>query len=35
MELMEGGELFDRIVENDHYSEREAADTIAPIVDAI
>eukprot|EP01017_Pseudomicrothorax_dubius_P017025 TRINITY_DN1931_c0_g1_i2.p2 TRINITY_DN1931_c0_g1~~TRINITY_DN1931_c0_g1_i2.p2 ORF type:complete len:142 (+),score=52.04 TRINITY_DN1931_c0_g1_i2:92-517(+) len=35
MELMEGGELFDRIVEKDHYSEKEAADTIRPIVDAI
>jgi|Transcript_21814 calcium/calmodulin-dependent protein kinase I len=35
MELMEGGELFDRIVEKDHYSEKEAAKTISPIVDAI
>jgi len=35
MELMTGGELFDRIVEKDHYSEKEAADTIRPIVDAI
>jgi calcium/calmodulin-dependent protein kinase I len=35
MELMEGGELFDRIVEKEHYSEKEAADTIRPLVDAI
>ena len=27
--------LFDRIVEKEHYSEMEAADTIRPIVDAI
>lgn len=35
MEIMEGGELFDRIVEKDHYSEKEAADTVRPIIDAI
>jgi calcium/calmodulin-dependent protein kinase I len=35
MEIMEGGELFDKIVEKDHYSEKEAADTIRPIIDAI
>ena len=35
MELMEGGELFDRIVEKEHYSEKEAADTIRRLVDAI
>ena len=35
MELMEGGELFDRIVEKEHYSEKEAAETIKPIVDSI
>ena len=35
MEIMTGGELFDRIVEKEHYSEREAADAIRPIVDAI
>ena len=35
MELMVGGELFDRIVEREHYSEKEAADTIRPLVDAI
>ena len=35
MELMTGGELFDRVVDKEHYSEKEAADTIRPIVDAI
>lgn len=35
LEMMEGGELFERIVEKEHYSEKEAADTIRPIVDAI
>jgi serine/threonine protein kinase len=35
LELMTGGELFDRIVEKESYSEKEAADTIRPIVDAI
>jgi len=35
MELMTGGELFDRIVEKESYTEKEAADTIRPIVDAI
>ena len=35
MELMDGGELFDRIVEKEQYSEKEAAETIKPIVDAI
>lgn len=35
MELMSGGELFDRIVEKESYSEKEAAETIRPIVDAI
>ena len=28
-------QLFDRIVEKEHYSEKEASDTIRPIVDAI
>lgn len=28
-------QLFDRIVEKEHYSEMEAAETIKPIVDAI
>lgn len=35
MELLSGGELFDRIVEKEVYTEREAAETIRPIVDAI
>lgn len=32
---MTGGELFDRIVEKELYNEKEAADVIRPIVDAI
>lgn len=28
-------QLFDRIVEKEHYSEKEASDTIRPVVDAI
>jgi len=35
LELMTGGELFDRIVDKEHYSEKEASDTIRPIIDAI
>lgn len=35
MELMEGGELFDRIVEKESYSEKEAIETIKPIIDSI
>ena len=35
MEFMKGGELFEKIVEKDHYSEKEAADTIRPVVEAI
>jgi len=35
LEIMTGGELFDRIVDKEHYSEKEASDTIRPIVDAI
>ena len=35
LELMSGGELFDRVVDKEHYSEKEAADTIRPVVDAI
>jgi calcium/calmodulin-dependent protein kinase I len=35
MELMSGGELFDRIVEKEAYTEKEAAETLRPIVDAI
>jgi calcium/calmodulin-dependent protein kinase I len=35
LELMTGGELFDRIVEKEHYSELEAAEIIRPLVDAV
>lgn len=35
MELMTGGELFDRIVEKESYTEMEAAETIKPIIDAV
>ena len=35
MELMEGGELFDRIIEQDFYSESKAAKTLRTVVDAI
>ena len=35
MDLMTGGELFDRIVMKDHYSEREAKDALYQIVIAI
>lgn len=35
MEMMTGGEMFDRIVDKEHYSEKEASDSIRPIVDAI
>lgn len=35
LELMTGGELFDRIVDKEHYSEKEASDTVRPIIDAI
>jgi calcium/calmodulin-dependent protein kinase I len=35
LEYMTGGKLFDRIVDKEHYSEKEAADTIKPIVDGI
>jgi len=35
MELMTGGELFDTILEKEYYSEKEAAETIRPIIDAI
>lgn len=35
LEMMTGGELFDRIVEKESYNEKEAADVIRPIVDAI
>jgi calcium/calmodulin-dependent protein kinase I len=35
MELLSGGELFERIVERDFYNEKEASETIRPIIDAI
>ena len=35
MELMKGGELFDAVIEKNHYTEQEAAETIRPIVDAL
>lgn len=35
MDLMTGGELFDRIVSKDHYSEQEAKQALAQIVVAI
>ncbi|KAK7318367.1 hypothetical protein RJT34_03066 [Clitoria ternatea] len=35
MELCEGGELFDRIVQKGHYSERQAANLIRTIVEVV
>lgn len=35
MDLMTGGELFDRIVMKDHYSEQEAKQALAQIIIAI
>ena len=35
MELVPGGELFERIVDKDHYSESEASKTIRPVIDAV
>lgn len=35
MELMLGGELFEKIIEKDHYSEKEATEAIRPVIDAI
>jgi len=35
MELMTGGELFDTILEKEYFSEKEAADAIRPVIDAI
>ncbi|CAJ1937673.1 unnamed protein product [Sphenostylis stenocarpa] len=35
MELCEGGELFDRIVQKGHYSERQAARLIKTIVEVV
>ena len=35
MELVSGGELFERIVERDHYTEREARDLVRVLLGAI
>ena len=35
MELMQGWELFDRIVQYEHYTEKQASDSFKPIVDAV
>ena len=35
LELMTGGELFDRVVDKEHYSEKEACEVFKPIVDSI
>jgi len=35
MELVTGGELFDRIVSKEHYTEKEAATTMATLCDAL
>lgn len=35
MELMTGGELFDAVLAKEHYSEKEAAEAVRPIIDAI
>ena len=35
MDLMTGGELFDTILEKEVFTEKEAADTVRPIIDAI
>ncbi|KRX05936.1 Protein kinase-like domain [Pseudocohnilembus persalinus] len=35
LELMTGGELFDRIIDKEQYTEQEAQESICPIVDAI
>lgn len=35
MELVTGGELFDRIVAKDHYSETEAASVFVQMIGAI
>ena len=35
LELVTGGELFDRIVEKGYYSERDAADAVKQILEAV
>jgi len=35
LEFMTGGELFERIIESESFSEKQAAETIRPIVDAL
>jgi len=35
LDLMEGGELFDRIIEKGHFSERDAANAFVQMVDAL
>ena len=35
MELMEGGELFDQILEKEHFSENEAREALKAIIEAI
>ena len=35
MELMEVGELFDRLVEVEHYTEKQAVEAFRPLADAI
>lgn len=35
MELMEGGELFDRIIKKDHYSELETKLVILNVAEAL
>jgi calcium/calmodulin-dependent protein kinase I len=35
MELMTGGELFDRIVQKEHYSENEAKEAVTQLISAI
>jgi calcium/calmodulin-dependent protein kinase I len=35
MELMQGGELFDRIIEQEFFSENEAKEVLSPIIDAV
>jgi len=34
-EYLEGGELFDRIIQNDHFSERDAAVIMKQILSAV